>query len=364
MRTTELGKTVHTVRRVVLILVVNLALLVGLLGLVEIGVRAWEHGSLASALGALFGDEPTRFGSTRRTPNWLTTDPVLGYRVNSALEGVNSLGIRAPEIEVPKPPGVFRIVVLGDSVSWSKNGYVTMLRERLTERYGESIEVINASIPGYTTFQERMLLERDLIPTQPDLVLVQYCMNDNHRFLHYVDRSGQWLVTKEAMHGFSTGGDNWLEWLTRHSATIRRIRFALADPVTPAPGPGFQAPHNPHFGPAWTDEGWETAERQLRAMRDLARENGAAFAILMPPIRGQLEPAWLEEDADYVLEPQRRMADLAERENIPLLDLHTPFFGAAPDTFFRDPVHFTQRAHRATNEEVLHFLRSEDLLPD
>ena len=63
------------------------------------------------------------------------------------------------------------------------------LRDGLADRVG-AVEVVNAAIPGYTTHQERLLFESGLDDARPELVLLQYCLNDNHRFLHRFDAQG------------------------------------------------------------------------------------------------------------------------------------------------------------------------------
>ena len=52
---------------------------------------------------------------------------------------VNSKGLRGPEVEYAKPPGTFRILVLGDELlAWSPGGY----RERRRRPKGEEVRVL------------------------------------------------------------------------------------------------------------------------------------------------------------------------------------------------------------------------------
>ena len=350
-------------RRTLYILAVNLLLLAGGLGLLEIGARARDYGGVRNALSSLLQPEPSRFGGTENRRDWLVTDPDLGYRLNPAADAVNMIGIRAPEVRVPKPPGRFRVIVVGDSVAWDERGFVPQIADRLEAPPGMSIEVINAAIPGYTTFQERTLLERDLLGFDPDLVLVQYCLNDHHRFLHFVNGSGDWLVTEEAKQRLQLDGDGWGAYLTRHSALVRQLRFAVRARIE-IDGNAFLARQSHHFGPAWQDEPVRAVEAHLIAMRDAVQAQGAGFAILVPPIAEQLEPRWLDWNEAIVLAPQRRLAAFAEREGIPLLDLHPAFRAAAPDVLFRDLLHFTDRGHEITARELLIFLKEQKLLPD
>src|SRR2546425_1007103 len=46
------------------------------------------------------------------TGNWVVADQDLGYRLNPAQPGINSIGIRNPEISASKRPGVVRVIIL------------------------------------------------------------------------------------------------------------------------------------------------------------------------------------------------------------------------------------------------------------
>lgn len=127
-----------------------------------------------------------------------TADDELGYRLrpNLVLSGLhtpyfmhpeirtNSLGFRNTEVAIPKPTGVFRILSLGDSYAFgwgvkAEECYARRLEVLLTERSAISrIEVINAGVPSYTSWKERLQLDRLLEKLSPDLVICQVADND------------------------------------------------------------------------------------------------------------------------------------------------------------------------------------------
>ena len=102
----------------------------------------------------------------------------------------NSLGYRGEEFEIPKPEGVFRIVLLGGSTTYStavedyrkSTAYVlqTFLREN-----NKSLEVINAGCGRYSTWETLLNLVCRVLDTQPDLVIVYHGINDVHSRLVY-----------------------------------------------------------------------------------------------------------------------------------------------------------------------------------
>lgn len=95
----------------------------------------------------------------------------------------NSLGLRGRELEIPKPAGAFRILVLGDELVLAAetpepDTFCVRLQETL-RLHGESgIEVINGGMPGYCPLLSYLLLRHELIAVQPDLVVLHIDMGD------------------------------------------------------------------------------------------------------------------------------------------------------------------------------------------
>src|SRR5262245_26405828 len=96
----------------------------------------------------------------------------------------NSLGFRDREHSLEKPPGAYRIVVIGDSITMglqiddhTEDVYTNVLESALT-RGGRDVEVINFGVSGYNTQQEVHTLADKGIQFKPDLVILAYCIND------------------------------------------------------------------------------------------------------------------------------------------------------------------------------------------
>lgn len=99
----------------------------------------------------------------------------------------NSLGYRGDEFPLEKPVGVFRIVALGGSstydVSIESNAdiFTAQLEQRLREEYGyENVQVINAGVPGYNSWEILVNLEFRVLDLDPDLVIIYEGTNDVH----------------------------------------------------------------------------------------------------------------------------------------------------------------------------------------
>jgi lysophospholipase L1-like esterase len=92
--------------------------------------------------------------------------------------------VRSSDVEERKTAGTFRIVVLGDSIAAAhpirvgrQPSFADELERRLNERGGRT-EVLDFGTDGYGALQEARLLETRVSDFEPDLVLVEYCLND------------------------------------------------------------------------------------------------------------------------------------------------------------------------------------------
>jgi lysophospholipase L1-like esterase len=103
--------------------------------------------------------------------------PHLGWGNHAGGEH-NRLGYRSPEIEIPKPAGVFRIVALGNSNTYGtgmsrEDAYPAQLEKMLREDYGyTNVEVLNDGIGGSTSWQTLVDLAFRVLEVEPDMIIV------------------------------------------------------------------------------------------------------------------------------------------------------------------------------------------------
>jgi len=106
-----------------------------------------------------------------------------GGGLHTPLE-LNSEGFRDRDHAKPKPPGVRRIVGVGDSYmfGWgvaTGKDYLAVLEDRLAaEVPGVRWEVLNMAVPGYNTAMEVETLKARGLAYEPDVVVVGFCWND------------------------------------------------------------------------------------------------------------------------------------------------------------------------------------------
>ncbi len=100
---------------------------------------------------------------------------------------INSLGLRNHEIYMNKPPGTYRVVVLGDSTTFGWGVHTEKLYPYLLEKsfnanppsqQWKNYEVINTGIGNYNTAQEVASLKDKWLALDPDLILMGWYIND------------------------------------------------------------------------------------------------------------------------------------------------------------------------------------------
>lgn len=111
----------------------------------------------------------------RHKPSWAT-------RYGDVRVTYNERGLRDRPI-LPKAPGEYRILALGDSVTFGwgvdqDKTFTARLESLLEERLHRPVRVINSGVGGYNTVQEMTYFKREGIALQPDLVMLTYVQND------------------------------------------------------------------------------------------------------------------------------------------------------------------------------------------
>ena len=102
----------------------------------------------------------------------------LGYEPKPGACQFNEHGFDAPGYKLKKAPGTFRVLVLGDSLT-AGQAWVRYAEKKLNAAVdGKRIELWNGGIPGFDTCSELGMLKERGWAIDPDLVLLQFCVND------------------------------------------------------------------------------------------------------------------------------------------------------------------------------------------
>jgi hypothetical protein len=134
-----------------------------------------------------------RWNPRNGQPGLFLSDAVRGQRFAANYDGwfagvpvhINNLGFRDPrDYALAKSPNTFRIVFLGDSVTFGhgsvyEHTYPYLLEQKLKQwRPRVDWQVWNVAVPGYNTSQELEHLKEIGPQFSPDLVVVGFFEND------------------------------------------------------------------------------------------------------------------------------------------------------------------------------------------
>lgn len=175
-------------RRILTYLAVFVLGIAALLIVLEIGLRFYftRFGTERDRMLYVYSADQIRELNARFVPL-----PYLGYGLAPGFGDHNSQGYRGAEISIPKPDEVYRIVALGSSVTYgtrlqTDETYPAQLQAILRDEYGyEHVEVINAGVAGYSSWEYLVALSFQLLDLSPNLVIVYE--NTNDTTARYVD---------------------------------------------------------------------------------------------------------------------------------------------------------------------------------
>ncbi|HJQ82795.1 MAG TPA: GDSL-type esterase/lipase family protein [Candidatus Binatia bacterium] len=240
----------------------------------------------------------------------------------------NSLGQRDREIPVAKPGNGFRVLAVGDSVTFGHGVAVDdtwpeRLERRLAARFPERrVEVVNTAVPGNSPFQEYVDLERALV-LAPDAAIIQFVLNDvvepykvfrryggKGKDYHGVEdlpywdwvltqRSALYLLLKDVAARLRFGA--WSAEGVREKAVVKETELAWTA--------GADEPREPKV-----QEAWRECLAWMQREVDLCKRRRMPVVLLVTPVAFQFE----DETRTYA---QRRLAEFAAANGIAYVDL-------------------------------------------
>lgn len=282
---------------------------------------------------------------------------------------VNADGWRDRRHPRAKPAGVFRVVVLGDSIAFGYGvaegeAFPQVLEAELASRAPDArVEVLNLGVGGYNPYNEAKLLEDVGVGYQPDLVLVQFAVNDlTDPTLHFSTQTRLRLgAIPDAAYPDPARRRRPEETPSLALRACHLLRLCtLLDDVLVALGtpPPDAAMTRAAAVPAEGGPAWEWIEARYQEMERAAAAAGARFAVLAFPHQAQLA----RRDPHRV---QERLRELGERHGWPVIDPLPAFrlARARGERLFLDWWHPLPVGHRIAAEETLARLACGGLLP-
>ena len=249
---------------------------------------------------------------------------------------INAHGLRDFEYDYEKRPGVYRILVLGDSITfgWGVPFAATYAKrlERLLNAHataGHSYQVINSGVGNWNTAQEVEWLRHEGLRYEPDLILLGYFLNDAEPIISSPLPRSSWVYRSHLAVFVWTG---WSKLRLLFDGT-RQYRS--------------------YYAQLYAGDGWRACERALAELSHLAAHHHArTMAVLFPDLH----------DLDARRYPFRavhgRVLEAAERSRIPMLDLFPVYENrAARDLVVAaDDAHPNELAHALAADAIYDFL--------
>jgi lysophospholipase L1-like esterase len=297
-----------------------------------------------------------REGEPYRDVPLFEADPVLFWKpiANTPFTGIDGLRLETPQSSL-KQEGVYRIGVIGDSCSFlGEKLYPNRFGELIREQEERQVEVINASCPGYTSFQGAGRLA-DLWRWQPDVVVVYFGWNDHWKSLN--GQTDRQLAERQLL---SDKARSWLG-MSRIYWCMYTFRTKLA-PLT-----------SPNRAPVRVT--LEDYRENLEAILHSAEEHGCQTLFITAPsafLEGQL-PTWAYSffGQIYRMSPQEvseipathsRYNDVvrqvaASNANAVLVDVAAEWSTPAeiekhPERFRGDRIHLKEAGHQAIADQL------------
>lgn len=322
--------------------------------------------------------EPQMVAEYSPTLKWTLKPNQNAFTIDAPVS-TNSHGFRGSEVAVPKPPRVFRIVLLGDSITFGLGTrleamYATKLQAALDARHGTGrFEIINMGVPGYNTRQELIALKAKGLEFEPDLAVVEFYWNDiidNDRPLPWEPGfvPEPFAVFEEAAYARrlfryffpDSVRQAMRRWRTLHVAA--EGAEALKEMLMPS-----EHPYRTHFrallegNDEYLNHSWVGTEKRLRELAELGDQHHVRVALVIFPDAIQMDPRYRE------IRYQPEVKKICARLAVPCLDLLPAFRRAheASRSPFRrgDNAHPNEVGQAIAGEGVVEFLLSHGLVP-
>ncbi len=281
---------------------------------------------------------------------------VLGQET---LISINSKGFRDIERSYERSIPRYRILVLGDSMVWGYGVRQEEIFTALLEKELQGIDVINLGVSGYGTDQELILLQKEGVRYQPDLIVVVIASND---FQENVQKKA-YLVYQKPMFEFSSHGGLSLTntpvpgqtFWERAASTLMRYSFFL----------NKAASTYHYFTLGSVTGGSMTAgvKGQQPFPRSVAERVTVAMLLEMRALAQEANAELLLVLADGMGRLGREMAEFFAARNVRILNMDEDFSKEEVERLhLRDGVHWNALGHRKVADRLVRYLGGEKMV--
>ncbi len=263
--------------------------------------------------------------------------------------GINKEGFRSGPLNQPKTPETFRILLLGDSCIFKY--FPEMLKARLEKLTDRKIEIVNLAVPGYSSYQGRMLAEKFGYAAEPDLVIISFGWND-HWLAYDARDSGKKAKIEHA---------RVITSMLHHSRLLQGILWSLDRFKAPLPETRVLP---------------EEYRENLSAMRQVFKHSSAPVVFFTAASAHEslgVEDAIIQKhfgnDKGSIISLHKTYNEIvrqtARDQDGILFDLENSLKGR-PDlntVFKKDGIHFSEEGFEVLVSQTIDFLTAQQLVP-
>jgi lysophospholipase L1-like esterase len=337
---------------------------------ISVGKRLFFYGVLLFLLGAfslaaleIYLRLPRKSIFLVGTSNMLVPSdiPGLGYRLarnysNGPFQ-TDEFGFRRrPNSQKPVARS---ILLLGDSIAFAggvryEESFASLVEKQLSQKLGQQVAVMNSGTPGYNTVQESILFKDLQKSVKPNLVVLQFCMND------FADPVV--LTPTSSLEASSSAGEDLsLIRLMYKSRAILFLKEQVKDMEKLYPERFPLALHYIHY--VDKHSGWQRAKDAIVQIAGTAKQMDARFLLVIFPVEQQLRIG----DRG----PGDDLAAFAKSRGIEVLDLYTVlaehwrehlYFDYSVEQHVVDKLHLSPRGHELAAHEIAAAILNEQVL--
>ncbi len=251
---------------------------------------------------------------------------------------INSHGLRDHEYAEAKPARTYRIVMLGDSTCF---GWGVPLNETVAEILERKLnasslppyqrfEVLNAGVGNYDTVQEVAHYENYDRAFHPDLVILEYFINDPEPV---PSERHPWLLGSSYLVAFTVS-----RWDTL-------LQFA-----------GLRPRWDAYYAGLYNDDrpGFQAAKHALAKLDYLTKADGAKLAVAILPELHRIN------DGYPFAREQQKIKDVLEAERVPVIDLMEGLRGHGPESSLwvtREDPHPNGKANALISAQIMSWIK-------
>ncbi len=337
-------------------------------------------------------------------PGKLVTWRLEGYSRDS----LSKAGWRDIERTVAKPANTYRVALLGDSATEALQVPIEQTFARISEKQinqdlaandtskgnHPNVEVINFGVSGYSTSQELLLLQKEVLQYKPDLIVVLYSRGDSDessidpakyemaepRPYFYLDQNNklqldrtvllankekltpnpllEFLRANSRIYGVFDQTNFQLNLTDKVYVKMRRLATQVSNKLkaltkgnssAKSPGSGETEETPPQVPP---QEKFKITQALLSQIQNTAKAHDAKFLLLTFPDMGNIDPVFSKQVPELLKQ--------GKAEGFGVIELSQPFrdYKGKDDVFYQ--VHFASGGHKVTAKVISKYV--EDLI--